>query len=65
MSVDRPDETEAELVDRRMEEARVRWRERDARVQARRDSGIKDMPCAILWEDMLEYMPRRGPGWGS
>lgn len=65
MSVDRPNETEAELVDRRMREAQERWREQDARVQARREAGIEDVPCAILWPGMLEYLPRRGPGWGS
>lgn len=72
MSVDRPGETEAQLVDRRGRESEARWAAWDAEVAARRAAGIPDVPCALLpaigggfdyWEGS-QGRPRRG-NWGT
>jgi len=47
VSVDRPGETEAELVDRRGREADERFREFWTGIEARRAAGIPDIPCAL------------------
>lgn len=47
MSLDRPGETEADLVDRRGREADERFREFWAGVEARRAAGIPDVPCLL------------------
>lgn len=47
MSVDRPDETEAGLVDRRLRESDERFAKFWAGVEARRAAGVPDMPCAL------------------
>ncbi|MFL6864069.1 MAG: hypothetical protein ACJ8DZ_13830 [Allosphingosinicella sp.] len=47
MSVDRPGETAAEMVDRRGREADARFREFWAGVEARRAAGIPDVPSLL------------------
>lgn len=62
MSLDRPGETEAELVDRRGREAAARARAHDARIEAHRRAGTLEQRPVLFLD--LEYMPRRG-NWGS
>lgn len=72
MSVDRPGESEAELVDRRGREADERHRIFWAQVEARRAAGIPDEACALPpafnhprdQREGIQGRPR-GRGWAS
>lgn len=69
MSVDRPGESEAQLVERRGRESEARFQLFWQGVEARRAAGIPDVPCAVLPafgqpkfdpHNMVQGRPRRG-----
>lgn len=71
MSVDRPGESEAELVDRRMAEAEERWKAHDAAIEEHRRNGTlvpSGTPAFSAGKfdphDLVQGRPRRG-NWGS
>lgn len=59
MSVDRPGETEAELVDRRGREADERYLQHLAAIEEHRRNGTLIHMGPAIQSD-LEYMPRGG-----